>query len=184
MTSSHKQKSKPCGIDNWLRLLMIYMFCWPSWRHHMETFSSLLAICEAKPPVDSPHKGQWGGSLMVFFVLRLNKRLSKEPRRWWFETPSVALWRHCNAFSTMMTLHPSAASSSCECLKSQMKTLNKKFPLNIGSKLDWCWTSRYQEPWWPVTPGSRSIQDQNWKILYIQIWILSQNPIWTHGHEF
>ena len=23
-------------------------------------------------------------------------RLSKQPRRWWFETPSCALWRHCS----------------------------------------------------------------------------------------
>ena len=26
----------------------------------------------------------------------LNKRLSKQSRRWWFETPSCSLWRHCN----------------------------------------------------------------------------------------
>ena len=32
----------------------------------------------------------------VFFDLRLNKRLSKQPRGWWFETPSWSLWRHCN----------------------------------------------------------------------------------------
>ena len=34
----------------------------------------------------------------VFFDLRLNKRLSKQSRRWWFETPSRSLWRHCDAF--------------------------------------------------------------------------------------
>ena len=33
----------------------------------------------------------------VFFDLRLNKRLSKQPWDWWFETPSWPLWRHCNA---------------------------------------------------------------------------------------
>ena len=32
----------------------------------------------------------------VFFDLHLNKRLSKQSRRWWFETPSLSLWRHCN----------------------------------------------------------------------------------------
>ena len=32
--------------------------------------------------VNSPHKGQW--------------RLSKQWWGWWFETPSRALWRHCN----------------------------------------------------------------------------------------
>ena len=35
-------------------------------------------------------------SFDVFFDLRLNKRLSKQSRRRWFETPSRSLWRHCN----------------------------------------------------------------------------------------
>ena len=34
--------------------------------------------------------------LDVFFDLRLNGRLSKQSRRWWFETPSRSLWRHWN----------------------------------------------------------------------------------------
>ena len=34
---------------------------------------------------------------VVFFDLRLNKRLSKQSKRRWFETPSHPLWRHCNA---------------------------------------------------------------------------------------
>ena len=36
-------------------------------------------------------------SFDVFFDLRLNKRLSKQPWGWWFETPSLSLWHHCNA---------------------------------------------------------------------------------------
>ena len=36
-------------------------------------------------------------SFDVFFDLRLNKRLSKQPWGWWFETPSWSLWRHRNA---------------------------------------------------------------------------------------
>ena len=35
-------------------------------------------------------------SFDVFFDLRLNKRLGKQSRRLWFETPSCSLWRHCN----------------------------------------------------------------------------------------
>ena len=34
------------------------------WRHQMETFSALLALCEGKSPVNSPRKGQWRGALM------------------------------------------------------------------------------------------------------------------------
>ena len=44
--------------------------------------------------VNSSHKGRWRGAL--FFYLRLNKRLSKQSRSRWFETPSRSLWRHCN----------------------------------------------------------------------------------------
>ena len=35
-------------------------------------------------------------SFDVFFDLRLNKRLSKQPWGWWFETPSWSSWRQCN----------------------------------------------------------------------------------------
>ena len=35
-------------------------------------------------------------SFEIYFDLRLNKRLSKHSRRWWCETPSRSLWRHCN----------------------------------------------------------------------------------------
>ena len=38
-------------------------------------------------------------SFDVLFDQRLNKRLSKQWRGWWFETPSGSLWRHCNAVS-------------------------------------------------------------------------------------
>ena len=34
-------------------------------------------------------------SFDVFFSLRLNERLSKQPWGWWFETPSRPLWRQC-----------------------------------------------------------------------------------------
>ena len=43
-------------------------------------------------------------SFDVFFDLRLNKRLSKQPRRRWFETPSHSLWRHCNVPRPVITL--------------------------------------------------------------------------------
>ena len=35
-------------------------------------------------------------SFDVLFDLRLNKRLSKQPWGWWFETPSWSLWRQRN----------------------------------------------------------------------------------------
>ena len=35
-------------------------------------------------------------SFDVFYDLRPNKQLSKQPWGWWFETLSWSLWRHCN----------------------------------------------------------------------------------------
>ena len=69
------------------------------WRHLMETFSALLAICAgtSRSLVKSPHTERpVTRSFDAFFELRLNKRLSKESRGCWFETPSRPLWRHCN----------------------------------------------------------------------------------------
>ena len=40
-----------------------------------------------RPPANSPHKGQWCGSLMFYLICAWTN---------WFETPSCPLWRHCN----------------------------------------------------------------------------------------
>ena len=42
----------------------------PWWRHQMETFSALLAICAGihRSPVNSPLKGQWRGALMFYLI--------------------------------------------------------------------------------------------------------------------
>ena len=70
----------------------------PWWRHQMETFSALLAICAENSPVpgEFPAQRPVTRSFDVFFDLRLNKRLSKQSRGWWFETLSHPSWRHCN----------------------------------------------------------------------------------------
>ena len=68
------------------------------WRHQMETFSAFLVLCGGNPPVTGgfPSQRPVTRSFGVFFDLSLNKRLSKQPRRRWFETPSRSLWRHSN----------------------------------------------------------------------------------------
>ena len=40
------------------------------WRHQMEPFSALLALCAGNSPVpvNSPHKGQWRGALMFSLI--------------------------------------------------------------------------------------------------------------------
>ena len=44
-------------------------------------------------PVNSPQKGPVTWS----FDMRVNKQLSKQSMRRWFETPSRSLWHQCNA---------------------------------------------------------------------------------------
>ena len=45
-------------------------------------------------PGEFPAQSPVTRSFDVFFDLHLNKRLSKQPWGWWFETPSWSLWRH------------------------------------------------------------------------------------------
>ena len=47
-------------------------------------------------PGEFPAQRPVTGSFDVFVDLRLNKRLSKQPWGWWFETPSWSLWRQFN----------------------------------------------------------------------------------------
>ena len=70
----------------------------PLWRHEMETFSALLAICAGNSPVpgEFPAQRPVTRSFDVYFDLRLNKRLSNQSWGWWFGTSSRPLWRHCN----------------------------------------------------------------------------------------
>ena len=67
------------------------------WRHQMEKFSTLLALCVGNPSVTGEFPSQMPVTrgFDVFFDLRLKRRFSKQSRRRWFEKPSRPLWRHC-----------------------------------------------------------------------------------------
>ena len=72
------------------------------WRHQMEIFSVLLALCAGNSLVTDEFPSQWPVSWRSFdalFDLRLNKGLSKQSKCWWFETPSCSLWRHYNGIA-------------------------------------------------------------------------------------
>ena len=77
--------------------------------------SALLALWEGNSPVNSPPKGPVTRSFDVFCDLRLNKRLSKQSRGWWFETLSRSLWRHSSATSPPppSTLAQKCRNESC-----------------------------------------------------------------------
>ena len=73
---------------------------YPWWRHQMETFSALLALCAGNSPVpgEFPTQRLMTRSFDIYFDLRLNERLSKQTWGSWFQTPSCPLWRHCNVY--------------------------------------------------------------------------------------
>ena len=89
-----------------LKLLPNLTHIW--WRHQMETFSALLAICARNSPVtgEFPAQRPVTRSFDVFFDLHLNERLSKQSCGCWFETPLRAWWRHCNEGPIMNSLVP------------------------------------------------------------------------------
>ena len=62
------------------------------------------SLCgEFTGPCECPTQRPVTRSFDVFFDLRLNKRLSKQPWGWWFETLSWSLWRHRNVVATLYT---------------------------------------------------------------------------------
>ena len=68
------------------------------WRHRIETFSALLALCVGKSPVtgEFPAQRPVTRRFDIFFDLCLNKQLNKQLRPRWVETPSRSLWRQWN----------------------------------------------------------------------------------------
>ena len=92
---------QPFGVDSGNGVAWSDAKPFPWWRHQMETLSALLAICAGNSPVpgEFPAQRPVTRSFDVFFDLRLNKRLSKQPWGWWFETLSRSLWRHRGALN-------------------------------------------------------------------------------------
>ena len=58
------------------------------WKHFPRYWLFVRGIHRSQRPVTQ--------SFDLFFDLCLNKRLGKQSRGWWFETPSCPLWRHRN----------------------------------------------------------------------------------------
>ena len=88
----------PWSLTFWPGICVRYIDSSSWWRHQMETFSALLAICAGKPlvPGEFPAQRPVMRSFGVIFDLRLYKRLSKPSWGWWFETLLRLLWSHCN----------------------------------------------------------------------------------------
>ena len=103
-----------------------YRFSTIWWRHQMETFSALLALCVGNSPVtcEFPLQRPVTWNFDVFFDLCLNKWLSKQSWVWWFKTPPPSLWRHCRWPSTLA--HNGARSSAGPLLNEKSYIFTRK----------------------------------------------------------
>ena len=104
-------------LVTWDYMTVMWRHCndWPLLEHH-DTRQSVNACHDDVikwnhfprywPFAQEIHRSRWiprtqrpvTRSFDVFFDLRLNKRLSKQPWGWWFETPPWSLWRQCNVY--------------------------------------------------------------------------------------
>ena len=92
------------------------------------------SLCgEFTGPGEFPTQRPVTRSFDVFFDLRLNKRLSKQPWGWWFETPSWSLWRQCNDWGhlghfrrniSLSKRHKIVCMRYFSCTFNQMKSIN------------------------------------------------------------
>ena len=64
-------------------------------------------------PGEFPTQRPVARSFDVFFDLRLNKRLSKQPWGCWFETLSWSLWRHCNVSAEKCEFNDGCPPDGC-----------------------------------------------------------------------
>ena len=91
----------------------------PWWRHQMEKFSALLALCAGNLPVtgEFPMKAS-GAELWCFLWSAPWIRLSKQSWGWWFETLSRPLWLHRNAVLYLYFLACQVITESGACFVS------------------------------------------------------------------
>ena len=122
------------------------------WRHQLETFSALLAICAGISPVTTEFRSQRSvtRSFDGFFYLCLNKRLSRESWGWWYETPSESLWRHCDSY-TDTSKNSLATGKSGRFLNAYQRGHRGHFIWNLPQ------VNVRKSHWWYVNIGSRYV---------------------------
>ena len=98
------------------------------------------------------HKGQWCGALMFSLICALKKRLSKQPWRWWFETPSCSLWLYCYVYHSILLIIQHTCQVTLDISGSPIEQ-----SFNVFSDL-WCvlclnkWLSKQLRGWWFEPP--------------------------------
>ena len=94
------------------------------------SISALFAPCAGNSPFtgEFPSQRPVTRSSDVFFDVRLNKRLSKQSIRHWFETPLCSSWRHYNVVSiTCSCLPRGRISVTSQCWEVILKNVFLRF---------------------------------------------------------
>ena len=110
---AHNVHYIPMIIHTVLAFLCFVEVAW--WRHQMETFSGLLALCAGNSPVtrEFPSQMPVTRSFDIFFDVRLDKRSSTLSMRRWFETPFCSIGRHCNDVALSFKVAPLSLGQPC-----------------------------------------------------------------------
>ena len=105
------------------------------WRHQMETFSALLALCAGNSPVpvNSQHKGQWRGTLMFSLICAwIND--------WVNNRQAGDLRRHCGHYDVNVMWGISYCLNQCWAIRlSPHGVIRPQWP----SWLHWFWQNCY-----------------------------------------
>ena len=131
------------------REVFICLFFWLGWQvdsYHGKRIDLMMTssngnifrvtgpLCgEFTGPGEFPTQRPVTRSFDVLFDLRLNKRLSKQPWGWWFETPSWSLWRQRNVTVSSVTKISSWWLAIIAWLRHAKETLDFIGPLWGGS---------------------------------------------------
>ena len=127
-------------------------------------------------------------SFDVFFYLRLNKRLSKQSRGWWFETLSRPLWRHRNVKSDATPHHrcwgliPQTSNTVYQNIqyslhprkkwKFRKLTIRSETPINFSSKcFNWIHIIHLIKVWANVTARTWQLETHyhwTWSLISVR----------------
>ena len=96
------------NIEKYPIVIRLIQICSALYQFIYGNIFALLAIRAGYSPVpgEFPAQRPVTRSFVIFFDLRLNKRLSKQSWGWLFEMLSCPLWRHCNVLGAMSDFQP------------------------------------------------------------------------------
>ena len=117
-----------------------------------EKISALLALCARNSSVtgELPWQRPVTRSFDIIFDLRVNKRLSKQLRGWWFETPLRPSWRNCNGMVPRPWCIQIMRPVLCICLKMMRKSIIRVTRSGIHSASTKSLFSRFIRVAWAV----------------------------------